>query len=120
GAMRQRGTRWCGGESGWTAWQPRWGLERKSLEVAAWRLELEMRLVGAMLHGPRVGWMRAEEAGVSDELFERDDARLMYQAVRCCAENGMLDDKSQVLAMARAALRWGGFWIVQAHPDERG
>jgi hypothetical protein len=89
--------------------------------VAAWRLELEVRLIGAMLHGPRVGWLRAQEAGMHDDLFERDDVRLMYQAVRCCAENhDMLEDKTAVLAMARAALRWGGFWIKQAHANERG
>ena len=115
--------RWRGGESGFAPWRPRWGLERKAEEVAAWRLELEMRLIGALLHGPRIGWLRAQECGMHDDLFERDDMRLMYQAVRCCAENGgadMLDDKTTVLAMARQALRWGGFWIKSAHRDHRG
>jgi hypothetical protein len=118
--MRQGRTQWCGGESGFTPWRPRWGLERKALELGAWRMELEVRLMGAMLHGPRIGLLRADECGLTDQRFDRDDMRLMYQAVCCCEQNGMLDDKTLVLAMVRAALCWGRFWIRDAHRNERG
>jgi hypothetical protein len=99
-------------DRGWTK------LERLAIEVADWRMTLEVDLVGAILACPRVGLARAEKAGVTADVLERPDARLMFLAVQCCRE--ALDDRIGVLATARHALRWGGYWLDAALACERG
>jgi len=81
-------------------------------------MTLEARLVGAILSGPRIGLARAEAAGVTAALFERPDARLMYLAVQC--RRDAQEDRIGVLATARHALRWGGYWLDAALACERG
>jgi hypothetical protein len=93
-----------------------WALERLVLEVVGWRMELEWRLAGAILRYPDVGLLRADEAGVTADVFEREDVMLIYQAVRAAA--GM--DKVGVLAMAMHVLKRYGYWRPGALPAERG
>jgi len=93
-------------------------LERLANEVADWRMTLEVRLIGAILACPRIGLGRAEQAGVTADVFERPDARLMFCAAQCCRE--ALGDRIAVLATARHALRWGGYWLDAALACERG
>jgi hypothetical protein len=83
-------------------------------------MTLEVRLIGAILSGPRIGLARADEAGLAVDHFDRPDARLMFLAVRYCAAHGTIDDRVGVLAMARHALRWGGYWLDAALACERG
>jgi hypothetical protein len=109
-----RAMAWGVDDSGWTK------LERLTFETARWRMELEIRLVGAMLNLPRVGLAQAEAAGVTADLIERPDAWLMYLAMLCCARDGSIDDRTAVLAMARHVLRASGYWDVQAKAHERG
>src|SRR6476659_9654551 len=54
-------------DRGWTK------LERLTLEVAEWRMTLEVLLAGAILSHPRAGLAQAQRAGVTAELFERPD-----------------------------------------------
>src|SRR4051812_13668856 len=87
-------SRWALVDGRWVEDGPWWGLERRVVEVQRWRVELEVRLAGAILSGPEIGLLRADEAGVSAESFERPDALLMYQAARCCRAGGTVEDKS--------------------------
>jgi hypothetical protein len=122
GGLRQAQSSRVGGdgaEDGGTQ-GPWWGLERRAIELGQWRLELELRLAGAILHGPRIGLLRADECGVTAELFERDDARLMYLAARCCLAEWTIQDKTRVLLMARCALQSWGLWDRRALRSERG
>jgi hypothetical protein len=95
-------------------------LERLALEVADWRMTLELSLLGAALADPAGGLARLDACGVTAGLIDRPDARLMYYALRCCAANGDVADKAAVLATARCALRWGGLWEPAALATERG
>jgi hypothetical protein len=93
--------------------------ERLVLEVMQWRMELEWRLMGAILRVPWPGLLRAIEAGVSEERFDRDDMRLLFTAVRA-AQRGVATDKTRVLLMAIAAMKYGGYWRPDALASERG
>jgi hypothetical protein len=115
------------GETRWT-WHdgelvedgPWWGLERRVIEVQRWRLELEIRLAGSILSLPPIGLLRADEFGVTPELFDRADALLMYQAARCCRAEGTIEDKTRVLLMARCALQSWDLWDRRVGRAERG
>jgi hypothetical protein len=89
------------------------------LEVMQWRMELEWRLMGAILRVPWPGLLRAVEAGVSEALFDREDMRLLFTAVRA-AQRGVETDKTRVLLMAVAAMKYGGYWRPDALSGERG
>jgi len=110
-----------GGGDGDVNRSPWWGLERRVIELQDWRMELEIRLAGAILRLPRIGLLRADECGLTAEAFDRPDALLMYQAVRCCRWAGTIDDRTTVLRTARCALQSWGLWLDRpAHPGERG
>ena len=113
-------SRWACVDGRWVEDGPWWGLERSVVEVQRWRVELEVRLAGAILRLPRVGLLRADEAGVTAASFERPDALLMYQAAQCCRADGTVEDKSIVLATARAALRSWDLWDPRQPRAARG
>jgi hypothetical protein len=97
-----------------------WKAERLAVELGWWRTELEIRLAGAILYLPHIGLLRADECGVRAALFEREDAWCMYMAARYCAHLGRAQDRTAVLAMARAVLRMYGWWDDRAAAHERG
>jgi hypothetical protein len=104
---------------------PWWRAERLAVELADWRLTIELNLAAAVCLVPLIGLRRAEELGVTARLFERPDAQLIYLSALWCADRGELRgdpcaDRTSVLAMCCRALRWGGYWDDRAIASERG
>lgn len=95
-------------------------LERLSVELADFRLSLELQLAGAILKYPHIGMLRANECGVTTALFEREDARVMYLAALYCQQSGQSENSGLVYALAIHGLKLWGFWDERARAFERG